>query len=204
MLDGAMRRLIDPPLNRAGAALARLGVTANAVTLAGAGAALAMTAALALGALGWALGFLALSRLADGLDGAIARSAGKSGFGGYLDIVCDYVFYAGVPLGFALADPAMNGAAAAGLLAAFYVNGGTFLGYSVLAERHGLETATRGVKSLYFTGGLAEGTETIAVFVAMMLFPAAFVWIAWGFAALTAVTAASRLLLAARVFGGKA
>ena len=35
MLDGLMRRLIDPPLDRAGEALARLRVSADALTALG-------------------------------------------------------------------------------------------------------------------------------------------------------------------------
>ena len=35
MLDARLRPLIDPPLNRVGAALARAGLTANALTFAG-------------------------------------------------------------------------------------------------------------------------------------------------------------------------
>jgi phosphatidylglycerophosphate synthase len=105
------------------------------------------------------------SRLADGLDGAVARATQKTDRGGYLDIVCDYAFYAAVPLGFAIADPAANAVAACAMLFSFYINGGSFLGYAILAEKHGLSTDRRGSKSLYFTGGLAEGTETIAVFV---------------------------------------
>jgi hypothetical protein len=88
------------------------------------------------------------SRLADGLDGAVARARGKSDFGGYLDIVCDFAFYGAIPLGFVLLDPAANGAAGAFLLAAFYVNGATFLGYAILAAKRGMETRSRGEKSL--------------------------------------------------------
>lgn len=200
MLDGLMRRLVDPPLDWLGARLAERGISANAVSASGCVAALACGMAIAFRANLLALALLAASRLADGLDGAVARRTGLSDFGGYLDIVCDFVFYAAVPLGFAIADPHGNGWAAALLLAAFYVNGATFLGFAILAAKAGLTTDQRGAKSLYFTTGLAEGTETIAVFVAMVLFPAWFVPLAIGFAALCLVTALARLALAARVF----
>lgn len=202
MLDGFMRRLIDPPLNRAGRALAARGVGANAITLVGMALGLCAGALVALGAPLAALGLVLASRLADGLDGAIARATTRTDFGGYLDIVCDFVFYAALPLGFVLADPAGNGAPGAFLIAAFYVNGATFLGYAILAERRGLETRGRGLKSLYFTGGLLEGTETIALFVLLCLWPAAFVPLAWGFGALTLITALARVVQAWRVFGG--
>lgn len=200
MLDGIARRLIDPPLNRAGTALAARGWQADHVTLAG------LALGLAAAALIWAgLPFLALipllaSRLADGLDGAVARASAKTDFGGYLDICADFAFYAAVPLAFVLADPATNGAAGAFLLATFYINGSTFLGYAILAERAKMETTSRGAKTLYFTGGLLEGTETIVFFCALCLFPAAFSPLAWAFGALCLVTALSRVLLARQTF----
>src|SRR6056297_707684 len=130
MLDAHARRLIDPPLNRMGNALAAVGATANAVTLAGLALGLAAAVLIGLGAPGWALLPLLASRLADGLDGAVARATRKTDFGGYLDIWSDFLFYGAVPLAFVFLDPAENGLAGAFLLAAFYVNGTSFLGYA--------------------------------------------------------------------------
>ncbi|NHX27879.1 CDP-alcohol phosphatidyltransferase family protein, partial [Escherichia coli] len=165
MLDAAMRKLIDPPLNRLGARMARAGIGADTVTLAGLALGLLAAVVIALGAPGLALVPLLASRLADGLDGAVARATQKTDFGGYLDITADFLFYGAVPMGFVWLDPGVNGAAGAFLLASFYVNGASFLGYAILAERAGMQTTARGAKSLYFTGGLLEGTETIAFFV---------------------------------------
>ena len=149
-----MRGVIDTPLNQSGRWLAARGASANAITLAG--LALGLVAAALIWA-GFAGVFVALvllaSRLADGLDGAVARARGKTDFGGYLDIVCDFAFYGAVPLAFVLLDPGKNGVAGAFLLFSFYVNAATFLGYAILAEKHGLETRSRGEKSLYFTAG---------------------------------------------------
>jgi len=200
MLDGAIRRFIDPPLDRIGRMLAARGATADGVTLAGLGLGLVAAALIALGAPGWALVPLLLGRLADGLDGAVARASETTDFGGYLDITSDFLFYGAVPLGFVLMDPAGNGAAGAWLLTSFYANGATFLGFAILAERRQMQTRARGVKSLYFTGGLLEGTETIAFFVALCLWPGWFAPLAWAFGALCFVTAASRVLLARKVF----
>jgi phosphatidylglycerophosphate synthase len=200
MFDGHMRTLIDPPLNALGAGLARAGLSADGVTLIGLVLGLGAGAALALQAFWLGLALIVASRLADGLDGAVARATQKTDRGGYLDIVCDYGFYAAVPLGFAIADPSANAVAACVLLFSFYINGGSFLGYAVLAEKHGLSTDRRGSKSLYFTGGLAEGTETIAVFVLAALFPAWFVWLAYAFAAIVLVTAISRIIMAWQTF----
>jgi len=200
MLDAAMRKLIDPGLNAAGRHMAKTGISANAITLIGLGFGLLCAAMIAGGLFGWALLPLALSRLADGLDGAVARATQKSDFGGYLDIVSDFVFYGAVPMGFVWADPGGNGAAGAFLLTSFYANGASFLGYAILAEKHAMDTSARGVKSLYFTGGLLEGTETIVFFVVLCLFPALFPPLAWVFGGLCFITAASRVLLAYKVF----
>lgn len=200
MLDRRLRPFIDPALDLMGRRIARQGISANAVTLVG--LAMGILAAIAIGCEYFllALALVLASRLADGLDGAVARARGVSDFGGYLDITCDYVFYAAVPLAFVLLDPAANGAAGVFLLASFYINGGSFLGYAVLAEKKRMRTDVHGTKSLYFTGGLLEGTETIAFFVALCLFPHWFAPMAWTFGALVLVTAAARIMLAARVF----
>ncbi|MFP5480013.1 MAG: CDP-alcohol phosphatidyltransferase family protein [Alphaproteobacteria bacterium] len=201
MLDGLMRGVIDAPLNRGGRWLAARGASADAVTLVGLLFGLAAAALVALGCSGMEVAVLVIAgRLADGLDGAVARARGKSDFGGYLDIVCDFAFYGAVPLAFVVLDPAANGAAGAFLLASFYVNGATFLGYAILAERRGLETRSRGEKSLYFTAGLLEGTETILFFLLIVLLPSIFVPAAWIFGALCLVTAAARVGLAVRTF----
>ena len=203
MLDATLRPLIDPALNRAGRWLAQRGVGADAVTLAGLACGLGMAAMITFGAGALALVPLALSRLADGLDGAVARASQRTDFGGYLDITADFLFYGAIPLAFVLRDPAANGAAGAFLLMAFYVNGASFLGYALLAERHGLTTRAQGVKSLYFSAGLLEGTETILFFALLCLLPSHFALLAWVFGAGCLWTAGARVALARRVFAGK-
>ncbi|ETX27937.1 CDP-alcohol phosphatidyltransferase family protein [Roseivivax isoporae] len=200
MLDTYARRLIDPPLNAAGRRVARLGITPDQVTLAGLALGLVAAATIAAGAPHWALVPLLASRLLDGLDGAVARATRKSDYGGYLDIACDFLFYGAVPLAFVLADPEANAVPGAFLLASFYFNGTSFLGYAILAERHGMETAAQGSKSLYYSNGLLEGTETILFFVLLCLLPESFPPLAWTFGALCYATAALRLLAARAIF----
>jgi len=200
VLDGIARRLIVPPLDRLGRALARQGVKADHVTWAG--FALGLLAAAAIAARLHLLGLLLVlsSRLSDGLDGAVARASVKTDRGGFLDIVLDFAFYGAIPLAFAIAEPEKNALAAAVLLFAFYANGASFLGYAVMAEKRKLVSEARGSKSLYFTTGLAEATETIIVFVLFCLFPSAFPLIAYVFAAMTLVTTGARIVLALRTF----
>ena len=200
MLDSRLRPLIDPPLNRLGFWLARQGVRADWVTALG--LILGLGAALAVWGGFWlvALALVLASRLADGLDGAVARATEISDFGGYFDIFADFTFYAAIPLAFVLADPAGNGAAGAFLLASFYINAASFLGFAILAEKAQMRTEAQGRKSIYFSNGLLEGTETIVFFVMLCLFPAAFAPLALGFGALCLLTAALRVAAAARLF----
>src|SRR3712207_3174274 len=102
MLDGLMRRLLDPPLDRMGSGLAARGVSADALTFAGLFCGLAAALAVAFGAFGPALVALGLNRLLDGLDGAVARAKGRTDRGGFLDIVCDFTVYGAIPLAFAI------------------------------------------------------------------------------------------------------
>ncbi|GIT91926.1 phosphatidylglycerophosphate synthase [Jannaschia pagri] len=199
MLDTAARRLIDPPLNRLGQGLAGWGVSANTVTFLGLALGIVAGATIALGAPGWALIPLLASRLADGLDGAVARATRKTDLGGYFDIWADFLFYGLIPLAFALLDPS-NGTAAAFLLFAFYVNGTSFLGVAILAAKRGLETTAQGQKSLYYSAGLLEGTETILFFVLLCLMPQWFVPLSLAFGALCLFTAAARVLNARHLF----
>lgn len=200
MLDGWARRRLDPVLDRLAAGLASRGVSANAVTYAACVIGLASAAAIAFGYEWLGLLLILLSRLGDGIDGAVARLGGKTDYGGFLDIVLDFVFYGAVPLGFALADPEANAVAAAVLIFAFYVNGASFLAFAIMAEKRGLTSESRGEKSLFFSTGLAEATETIAVFAGFCLFPDWFPVIAYAFAAVTAYTTVSRIVLAAKSF----
>lgn len=200
MFDRHFRKLIDPPLNRIGQGLALRGFTADAVTLIGLALGLLAAICIALNCPWLALVPLLASRVADGLDGAVARATKKTDFGGYLDISADFLFYGAIPMAFVWADPVSNAAAGAFLLTAFYFNGSTFLGYAILAEKRKIQTSAQGQKSLYYSNGLLEGAETIAFFVLICLFPAAFPWLAWVFGTLCFATATLRLLAARKIF----
>lgn len=200
MLDGWTRKQIDPLVQPAAAVAVRAGLSANAVTVAACGVGLAAATAIANGWFAAGLVLILASRFGDALDGAVAHIRGKTDLGGYLDIVLDFVFYGAVPMGFVLIEPAANAVPGAALILSFYVNGSSFLAYAIMAERRGLDTDIRGSKSVYFTTGLAEATETIAAFTLACLFPSWFPVIAWLFAAMTLYTALARIILAARMF----
>ncbi len=200
MFDRHARQIIDPPLNHLGQRLAARGFTADGVTLIGLGLGLVAALLIGLGAPIWALIPLLASRIADGLDGAVARATQKTDFGGYLDIAADFLFYGAIPMAFVLNNPATNGAAGAFLLASFYFNGTSFLGYAILAEKHGHKTDAQGQKSLYYSNGILEGTETIVFFVVLCLLPAYFSPLAWVFGALCFATATLRIYAAKQIY----
>jgi phosphatidylglycerophosphate synthase len=200
MLDGWMRRRIDPSLDRLGQGLARKGISADAVTLLGLGLGLAAAFLIVPQFDGAALVLFGFNRLFDGLDGAIARSTRRTDRGGFLDIVLDFAVYGAIPLAFALRDPDALALPAAVLLFCFYVNGASFLAFATMAAKRGMSSNARGIKSIYFTAGFMEGTETILFFAAMILFPRHFPILAYAFAGLTLMSALARVTLAWHAF----
>ena len=194
MIDKYSRKLIDPPLNRIGHLVSRTGLSANTVTWIGLGVGVAAAVAVVYHAWITALILILLNRLLDGLDGAVARASSKSDLGGYLDIVFDFFFYGGIPTAFILANPDQNAVAGGLLLFSFYANGSTFLAFAILAEKLGIETDAQGSKSLYYLGGLAEGTETVLVFCLMCLFPDAFAILAILFAVMCYISSVARVV----------
>lgn len=199
MLDRALIAVLRPALDAGARALVRVGVGADAVTLAGFAIGLAAAAAIGLGAYGWGLALLLASRLADGLDGAVARRTHTTDRGAFLDITLDFLFYASIPLAFALADPVRNALPAGVLLAAFIGTGSSFLAFAVMAERRGLASDAYPSKGFYYLGGLTEASETLVCFVLMCLWPDHFAWWAYGFAALCGITVATRIVGGAKV-----
>ncbi len=199
MLDAKLRPLIDPPLNAVGRALAGVGVTANALTFTGLALGLGGAAAIAAGHLGWGLALIIANRLLDGLDGAVARARGPSDLGGYFDIVADFAFYVSIPLGFGILAPA-NLLPALVLVASFVLTGVSFLAFAVIAGKRGEETQAHGRKSFFYSTGLAEGAETIVVFIAMCAAPGWFGGIAYAYAGLCVLTVVQRSAMAAAAF----
>jgi phosphatidylglycerophosphate synthase len=193
VLDRACLVVLQPRLERIAHHLVRAGLGADAITWAGFAIGIGAAAAIAVGAPLLGLVLIVASRLADGLDGAVARLTQPTDRGAFLDITLDFVFYASVPLALALADPAANALAAATLLAAFIGTGSSFLAFSLLAERRGLKAADYPQKGLYYLGGLTEASETLLCFSLMCLWPQHFALWAYGFAALCALTLFSRL-----------
>lgn len=193
MLDRHAQALLRPVLNAAARVLVRTGVGADALTWLG--FVLGLAAGVAIASQAWMAGLALLlaSRLLDGLDGTVARLTQPTDAGGFLDIALDFLFYATIPLAFAVANPTANALPAAVLLASFIGTGSSFLAFAVMASQAGVADTAALRKSFHYLGGLTEATETLAAFVAMCWWPQHFAAIAYGFAALCGLTIAVRI-----------
>lgn len=201
MLDRVLNDRLQRPLQALARWLAGQGMRADHLTWAGFAVGLLAVPLIASGHPRWALLAMALNRLADGLDGTLARLTAPTDRGAFLDITLDFLFYASIPLAFALANPAANGLAAAVLLFAFMGTASSFLAFAVLAARRGLTSTAYPRKGFYYLGGLTEATETLAVFTLMCLVPTWFVPLALGFATLCALTTVTRVVAGWQAFG---
>ena len=200
MFDHSVSQRIAPWVNRLARQAKRLGLTANQLTLLGFLLGLVAACLIAFEAYGPGAIAIGLSRLLDALDGAVARMTKATDAGGFLDIALDFVFYASIPLAFAFSNPARNALPAAVLLAAFIGTGSSFLAFAVMAAKRNMHNLNMPNKSFYFLGGLTEATETLACFILMCLWPAYFIELAYGFAALCAITTATRIWWGWRAF----
>lgn len=199
MFDTALRRFIDPLLNRGAALLANSGISANALTVGGVLVGLGAAVALSQQLFVVGLILVIINRILDGLDGAVARIKGPTEYGGYLDTLADFLFYVSVPVGFAWADTA-NQFAALLLVASFTLTAVSFLGFAAIAARRGNDDGAHGPKAFIYSTGLMEGGETIAFFILFCLFPGYFPTLSVIFATLCIVTVAQRIALAAKTF----
>jgi phosphatidylglycerophosphate synthase len=193
MLDQRAIALIQPVVNALGKRLARMGIGANQITIAGFLIGLFAAYLIAVSACPAAILAILASRICDALDGAVARATQTTDAGGFLDITLDFLFYASIPLAFAINNPLQNALPAAVLLAAFMGTASSFLAFAILATKRGMADLKYPNKSFYFLGGLTEATETLIAFCAMCLWPQFFPEIAYGFAALCVVTISTRI-----------
>ena len=205
MLDPIARRLLTRPLDRLAGSVDRAWITPDRLTATG--LVLGLAGAAAAGLQWWltALALWLVSRLADGLDGPLARRRRSGGghtsgeAGAFFDIAADFTVYGSFVVGVGIGASGTHGALLPFLavLLTYYVNGTTFLAFSSLAERTG-RTMEDG-RSLSFMRGLAEGTETILVHALWCLLPGHATSIAWVWAGVVAVSAGQRVVTGYRL-----
>jgi phosphatidylglycerophosphate synthase len=198
MFDVQLRRWLDPALDRIAAGFFAWGISANALTLIGAVVGIGAGIVICYGSMLAGLACLALNRLIDGLDGAVARQSNPSEWGGYLDSIADYIFYLAVPLGFAATDPT-NRWPALLLISSFTLTAVSFLALAAIIARRSDAPSDHGAKAFVYTSGLMEGGETIIFFILMLLFPLHFPILATVFAGLCVATVVQRLIMAHRI-----
>ena len=199
MFDVALRRFVDPALICVAGWIANTRMSANMLTISGAGLALGAAFFVTQSNFIAALGFILLNRIIDGLDGAVARVNGPTELGGYLDTICDYIFYISIPVAFGFIDP-VNHIPALLLVASFTLTAVSFLAFAAIAARRARDDSAHGPKALIYSTGLMEGAETISFFVLFCLFPSFFPTLAIIFAALCLLTVVQRFILAAKSF----
>jgi len=142
---------------------------------------------------GLALGFWLGNRLADGLDGAVARLTGKnSDLGGYLDILADFLVYSLLPLGvfWSLQGDSSSWLALGALLASFYLNAASWMYLSALLAKD------EALTSLPMPKGLVEGFESIIFLSLMLIFPSVATILAWTMTGLVMLTIVLRFIWA--------
>lgn len=194
MLDRVASAALQPLLRSGASLLVRAGLGADGVTLLGFAIGIAAAAAITTQHYLTGLALVLASRAFDGMDGIVARLTQPTDRGAFLDITLDFLFYASIPLAFAIAEPSRNALPAAVLLAAFIGTGSSFLAFAILAEKRQLESHQYPGKGFFYLGGLTEATETLLCFGLMCVWPERFAWWAYGFAVLCALTIATRVI----------
>ena len=194
MLDSSVRKHLDQPLDRLGAALESAGITPNQMT--GFGLLIGIGACVLVASGRWylGLGMWLLNRLVDGLDGPLARRVGPTELGGFYDIMADFAIYGGivVAIGWHVPDARI---AALVVFVAYYLNGAGFLAWSSIAER--LERDS-GARTFHFPKSLAEGTETIVVMSVILLLEPWAPELLWVWAAMVAISVVQRVVYVRR------
>jgi phosphatidylglycerophosphate synthase len=203
MLDRSMRKLLAPALERIGKFIAEAHISANVMTIIGFTFGLMCFGALVLRLYPVALILLFLNRAFDGLDGPVARATvkGPSDLGAYLDIVTDFIFYAGFVFFFALGHPE-DALIAAFLIFSFMGTASSFLAYAIIAEKRQIKDEDKS-RGFYFLNGLTEGTETFIFFFLICIMPQNFGLLAMIFATMCWITTISRVYKAYKDWGAE-
>lgn len=197
MIDDILRERFRHPVDATGIWLARRGVRAEALTVAGFAVGVAGCVSVVGEYYGLALACLALNRLADLLDGAVARATRVTDWGGFLDILLDLLIYSGFVLAFAIGRPE-NALPAAVLIYTFLATGASFLAAANIAARRGITREPAERKSFFYKAAIAEGVESSAYLAAICLFPGYFVGLTYGFAAICWISVVGHFLWARR------
>ncbi len=197
MFDERMRRVKESVLDPLAGPL----VAAPPWVLSVVGLLLGLAAAVALWQQAYIIGFVLwfFNRVFDGLDGTVARLRGtQSDFGGYLDIVIDFVVYAAIPVGLALGRPSEPVVLSLiFLLCTFYINAASWMYLAAILEKRKLSHGDK-LTTVVMPTGLVGGTETIVFYSLFILLPQYLVWLFLLMGGLILITIGQRMVWARR------
>ena len=185
MLDSKFQKIFDPLLNIISSKLINLGIRANFLTYSGFIFSLLCFYFVANKYFIVGLLFFLLNRLFDGLDGAVARKLGQTNYGGYIDIVFDFITYSLIPFAFIICDE-KNAIPGALLLVTYFGTGSSFLAFAIFYQKSDK-------KSFFYFDSLVGGSETIFFYIIILLFPKHFGFMAIIFASLCVITTILRI-----------
>jgi phosphatidylglycerophosphate synthase len=199
MLRPIKEQMLAPVADAIGRRVSPMSLTIAAFVVGLAAAVLVARAAFFAGLVFWFA-----NRLLDGLDGTVARAQGtQSDFGGYADIVLDFIVYAAIPIAFVVAAPHVATCLAAlALLASFYVNAVNAASWMYLAavlERRDAGARRRGeLTTVTMPEGLVGGTETMLLYALFFVWPERIVLLFGLMSVLVLLTIVKRVAWAAR------
>ena len=198
MFDRHLQKLTQKPLSFFAKIILKY-ISANQITIIGFIFGLMMCLFIYLELFFFAIFFLILNRICDGLDGVMARLTVPTYLGAYLDIVLDFIFYSAFILIFGLLDTS-NIIITCLLLFSYICTGTTFLAQAIIQPKLDLIQKDENLnidipKSFYYSAGLIEGTETILFMILCLLFPNLYFFFGLIFSILCLLTALSRILI---------
>ena len=198
MIDKKVNKFLEPYLSLISNILLKIGISANHVTYFGLFLVPVIIIFISNGQTYLAIIFIILNRVSDGLDGNLARIKKTTKFGGYIDIIADYIFYVSIPLGFALLSK-VNSFPTIILLISYIINLSSFLGLAAIKNLDDRELKNE-KKSFYYSFGIIEGAETFIFYVVVCICPSQYSFFAYIFSFLVFLTALKRILLFKKSF----
>jgi phosphatidylglycerophosphate synthase len=189
MIDTLLRPHLLPVIDTMAAKVAQSGFSANQLTLIAFAFGIAGCFAVGMQAYPLGLLLLLLNRFLDALAGSIARKSGVTDFGTILDLLCDYLIFAGFAFLFSLS--AMETMMASTfLIFSFLAMGMAYFAHAWILARKNIADMPR--------GGIVQNGEMIVFIALACLMPAYYAAFAAVFALLCWVTAILRFRTAAK------
>ena len=178
-------------------------ITPNQVSLVGFSFGILMCILIFLNCYFYAFLAFVFNRFLDGLDGTMARLKSPTLFGGYIDIVFDFLIYAAFILSFGLNNSA-NLLTSCVLLFLYIGTGSTFLAYAAILKNYNPPLKEDNLeeinKSFYYASGLIEGLETSIFMTLCLLLPQYYNFLAIIFSMLCTITIIGRIIVAYKKF----